>query len=96
VFRSRGIRVSQRQPTPPGIFSFPELADDFRRLIQPFTVCQQRDEFDSAVNLTTFGFKPQTTRNILTTDLHGGARMEWAGQMGMAGVNNQSNHAFQT
>jgi hypothetical protein len=34
-----------------GILSFPELADGFRRLIQPFPIRQQHDEFDGAEKL---------------------------------------------
>ena len=34
-----------------GILSFPELADGFRRLMQPFPIRQQHDEFDGAEKL---------------------------------------------
>jgi hypothetical protein len=39
----------------PGIFTLPELADGFRRLVQPFTIRQQRDKFDGTEKLDCVG-----------------------------------------
>jgi len=45
------IRFFKGQTISPGILSLPELADGFRRLIQPLTIRQQRDQFDGAKKL---------------------------------------------
>jgi hypothetical protein len=36
-------RFYQYHTLAPGVFSLPELADGFRRLIQPLAICQQRE-----------------------------------------------------
>lgn len=42
----------------PGVLTPPKLPDGFRSLVQPFTIRQQRDQFDGAEEFDVVGFGP--------------------------------------
>jgi hypothetical protein len=56
---------------PPGILSFPELPNGFRSLIQPFTICQQRNQFDGAEKLHRVRVRPAQRPQLASGDENG-------------------------
>jgi hypothetical protein len=52
----------------PGILSLTELADGFRRLIQPFTICQKCHQFNGAEKLYSVLIWPALWLNFSGSD----------------------------
>ena len=55
----------------PGILAPPELADGFRRLIEPVRIRQQRDQFDGAEKFHCVGLRLAERPQFARTDEDG-------------------------
>ena len=75
---------------PPGILSLPELANRLGRLIQPFTICQQRHEFNSAEKLDRVGVWPAQGLQLARSDQNGDVLWRAVQQLGHADSQQQA------